>query len=277
MAATHNLNAVCCAATQLGPYFMRTVLKVAFSLLIWPMLVMAQDHVVSDQYTPPAQNAAPEGFVDPSLPATAPSSTPIQIPVLVQTTPMFAYVRPSKPIPTIAAGYAPALDISAGFAVSSFGLPASKGRAVLSGVDASIATDTGRHFGAKLDFGYEHAPNLYHSGHPMDVFTYLIGPVFYPTNGDLLSTQIHILLGGARVAGPVPTANGTLSIGHVNYPAWEVGGGVEYRLSPAFGFRVNVDFLQTHFYNFSGNVRPQNDIHIANSLVYYLGRRIRNH
>jgi hypothetical protein len=190
---------------------------------------------------------------------------------------MLAYVRPTKPIPTIAAGYAPALDISAGFSVTSLGLPASSGRAVLSGVDASIATDTGRHFGVKFDLGYEHAPNLSHSGRPMDVLSYLIGPVFYPTNGDLLSTQIHVLVGGARVAGPVPNANGTLSIGHVNYPAWGLGGGIEYRLSPAFGFRVNIDYLQTHFYNSSGGVRPQNDIRIANSLVYYLGRPIRNH
>jgi hypothetical protein len=254
---------------------MRILPKVAFSLLIWPMLVMAQDHIASGQDSPPTQNAAPEGFVAPSETLTPSSSTPIQIPVLVQTTPMFAYVRPSKPTPAIAAGYAPALDVSAGFSVTSLGLPSS-GRTVLGGVDASFATDTGRHFGAEVDLSYEHNPNLYNSRHPMDMFSYLIGPVFYPSNSGLLSTQIHVLVGGARVTGPVPIANGTFSIGKVNYPAWEVGGGVEYRLSPAFGFRINVDFLQTHFYNFSGGVRAQNDIRIANSLVYYPGKPIRN-
>lgn len=240
------------------------------------MSVIAQDHVVSDQNVTSAQNTAQQGFVPPSNTPTPPNPDPIQIPVVVQATPAFAYVRPSKPKPAVAAGYAPALNVSAGFSVTSLGLPSS-GRAVLSGVDASVATDSGRHFGVKLDLNYQRAPSLYNSGHPMDVFSYLLGPVFYPWNGNTLSTQFHLLVGGARVAGPYPNGTGTLSAARVNYPAWELGGDVEYRLSPAFGFRVGVDYLQTHFYSSSGGVRPQNDIRITNSLVYYLGRPLRNH
>jgi hypothetical protein len=254
---------------------MRIVLKIAFSLLILPVSVVAQDHVVSDQSASPVQSTGLQDFVPASEMPALPSSTPIRIPVLVQPTSAFIYVPPRKQTPTVAAGYSPALNVSTGFSVVSLGLPSS-GRAVLSGVNASIATDSGRRFGVKLDLSYERAPNVYHSGRPMDVFSYLIGPVFYPPNGNLLSTYVHLLVGGARVAGPFPNETGTLNLGHVNYPAWALGGGAEYRLSPAFGFRVNVDYLQTHFYNFSGAVRPQNDIRIVNSLVYYLGKPLRN-
>lgn len=255
---------------------MRTVLKVALPLLMWPFSVRAQDHVLPDQPVPPAQTTELQGFVPASELPTPPSTEPMRIPVLVQPTPAFIYVHPQpKPTSTVAAGYAPALNISAGFAVTSLGLPSS-GRAILSGVDASIATDSGKRFGAKLDLSYQRAPSVYNSGHPMDVFSYLIGPVFYPSSGSFLSTQFHVLVGGARVAGPFPNGTGTLNLGRVNYPAWAVGGGVEYRLSPGLGFRAGVDYLQTHFYGFSGAVRRQNDIRIVNSLVYYLGKPVRN-
>jgi hypothetical protein len=260
--------------------FMRIVSKAAFLFLIWPISLMAQDQVAPDQPLPPVQSptqdVGAQSFAPPSGTTTSPSSAPIQNPVPEQTKPAFLYVHPSKPNrTTVWTGYAPALDVSAGLSVTSLALPSS-GHAVLGGVDASIATDSGKHFGAKLDLSYQRSPNVYHSGRPMDMLSYLIGPVFYPSNGRLLSTSVHLLVGGARVAGPVPSENGTLSLAHVHYPAWAAGGGVEYRLSPAFGFRVSVDYLQTHFYNSSGAVRRQNDIRIVNSFVYYLGKSIRN-
>jgi hypothetical protein len=100
--------------------------------------------------------------------------------------------------------------------------------------------------------------------------------VFYPPSGNSLSTFAHVLVGGARVSGPFANANGGLRIGYVNYPAWAFGGGAEYRISPAFGFRVGVDYLRTHFVNSSRAVRGQNDVRIVNSFVYYFGKPIRN-
>ncbi len=250
---------------------MRTVLKVAFPFLILPISIMAQDHGVPDPFPPPAQNTGQQDFVTSSETPVPPSSTPTQLPVRVQATPAFAYVRPSNQTPTVYAGYAPALNISTGFSATSLGMPTS-GHAILGGVDLSVATDSGRHFGVKLDVNYERVPNAFSTGHPMDVFSYLTGPVFYPSNGGSLSTSVHLLVGGARVAGPFSNVNGVVLLGHVNYPAWAIGGGVEYRLSPAFGFRVSVDYLRTHFYNVSGVVRGQNDVRIVNSLVYYFGK-----
>jgi len=43
---------------------------------------------------------------------------------------------------------------------------------------------------------------------------------------------------------------------------WEFGGSVEYAISPAFGFRVTIDSMHTHFFNLSGAVQGQNDIRV---------------
>ncbi len=258
---------------------MRMVFKIAFSLLIWPMSITAQDHPASGQPAPPgqdltgAQDFAPASDV--TTMTTASSPAPMPILVLVQPAPAFLSMRPIKQPPALPAGYAPAWNMSAGYSVTSLGLPSS-GRAVLGGMNVNVSADSGERFGAKLDLGYERAPNVYSNGRPMSVLSYLVGPVFYPSNGNLLSTFAHLLVGGARVTGPFPNGKGGLNIGHVQYPAWVFGGGAEYRLSPAFGFRIAVDYLHTHFYNSLGAVRGQNDIRIVNSIVYYPGNRIRS-
>jgi hypothetical protein len=205
----------------------------------------------------------------------APSnSDPVRVPVLVQPAPAFLYVRPIKQNPAAPAGYAPVWNVSAGLSVVTLGLSPS-GRAVLSGINISGSTDTGRHFGAKVDLGYERSSNLNGSGLPMSMFSYLVGPVFYPTYGHSLSTYADALFGGARVAGPFPSGTGGFNVGYAHYPAWSFGGGAEYRLSRAFGFRVGVDYLHTHFYDPTRAVRGQNDIRIVSSFVYYFGNAFR--
>jgi hypothetical protein len=261
---------------------MRRVSKIAFSFLIWPISLMAQDHPPTGQPPSPTQSpAGPQGFAPSSDSTTTASPPPLQIPVLVQPAPAFLYMRPIRQTPVrqtpvpVAAGYAPLLNISGGFSVTSLGTP-SAGRAVLSGMNFSISRDSGKWLGAKLDLSYARAPNVFHTGYRMEAISYLVGPVFYPSSGNSLSTYAHVLVGGARVSGPFANANGGLSMGYVNYPAWAFGGGAEYRISPAFGFRVGVDYLRTHFVNSSRAVRGQNDVRIVNSFVYYFGKSVRN-
>src|ERR1700730_11101374 len=261
---------------------MRRVSKIAFSILIWPISVMAQDHPLLGQPLPPTQSpVGAQGFAPSSDSTTTPSPAPEQIPVLVQPAPAFLYMRPIRQTPVrqtpvpVAAGYAPLLNTSGGFSVTSLGTPSS-GRAVLSGMNFSISKDSSKRLGVKLDLSYARAPNVFHAGYRMDAISYLVGPVFYPSSGNSLSTYAHVLVGGARVSGPFANANGGLSRGYVNYPAWAFGGRAEYRISPAFGFRVGVDYLHTHFVNSSRAVRGQNDLRIVNSFVYYFGKSIRN-
>ena len=236
---------------------------------------MAQDPPPCGQPDPPAQNPAKtEDAAPPSDGTPAPSpTTPMQIPIPMQTHAFLSLRRISQP--PIFAAYVPVFNVSTGYSVTSAGLPAS-GRAALDGINVSISADSGRRVGARLDLGYARAPNVLSSGHRMDMLNYLVGPVFFISSSRSLSTYAEVLGGGARVAGPVAQVNGGLIAGHVHYPAWAFGGGAEYSISPAFAFRVSIDYLHTHFYNSSGAVRGQNDLRVVNSFVYYLGASSRH-
>jgi hypothetical protein len=167
-------------------------------------------------------------------------------------------------------------SVSAGYSVTSIGLPTS-GRVALNGINVSISADAGRRIGAKLDLDYARASNVLNSGSRMGMLSYLVGPVFFISKGHSLSTHAELLAGGARVAGPVSLGTAGLTTGRVHYPAWAFGGGAEYSLSPAFGFRVGIDYLHTYFYNSSGALRGQNDLRVVSSFVYRLGASPRHH
>jgi hypothetical protein len=217
------------------------------------------------QSSPVANDSTP-GLDTTTTPSPAP--TPIRIPVLVQT-PALLYFRQIKQ-PPIAPGHFTVFNLSAGYSVTNLAIPSS-GRVALTGMDVSVAADGGRRIGAKLDLSYAFAPNVFKSGHRVDVLSYLFGPTFSLWNGNAVSAYAHVLAGGARVAGPIPNGSGGLSTGYVHYPALDFGGSAEYRLSPAFGFRVTIDCLHDHFFNSSGAIRGQNDLRVVNSIVYYLG------
>lgn len=250
---------------------MRAVLKTTFLFLIWPTLAMAQDPPPVD---PPPSPAAQTSSTtnDAASPDSRPSPSPPPI-TPMSLAPASLYLRTIRQ-PPIAPGYAPTFNVSAGYSVTNLRLPYS-GSVTLSGVNTTFSADSGNIFGAVVEVGYARSANVAGSGHSMNALTYLAGPVFHVTRGRLLSTSAEVLFGGARIVGPVRNAAGGVDAGHVHYPAWAAGGGVEYQLSPAFGLRVNVDYLRTHFYNSSGAIRGQNDFRVVNSLVYYLKGGVR--
>jgi len=254
---------------------MRTVWKMALSCLIWPVSVMAQDPSPPNQPSPPVQSPPTENnFAPGSNTATDPSPTPPSAPISPAKPFKSSYFHPTNQ-PPIAPGYFTILSLSTGYSVTSLSTP-STGRIALGGFDVNLAADGGKRIGAKLDLSYTAAPNVSNTGHRTDVFSYLMGPTISLWRGKSFSTHAHILLGGARVAGPFQNAAGGFSTGHVHYPAWEFGGSAEYAISPAFGFRVTIDSMHTHFFNVSGAVQGQNDIRVINSIVYYLGEPLRS-
>src|SRR6266436_1411111 len=250
---------------------MRTVWKIVLSL-IWPVSVMAQNPMPPTQPTPLLQSPPSTNDSTPGLDTTTPPS-PEPTPIRPAQPPAFIYLRPIKQ-PPIAPGQFTVFNLSAGYAVANLAIPSS-GRVALRGMDVSLAADSGRRISAKLDLSYTRAPSVFNGGHHTSAFSYLFGPVFSVWNGKSLSTYAHVLAGGARVTGTIPNASGGLSVGYVHYPAWAFGGSAEYRLSPAFGFRVTIDCLHTHFFNSAGAPRGQNDIRVVNSIVYYLGEPVR--
>jgi hypothetical protein len=254
---------------------MRTVWKIVLSCLIWPVSVMAQDPSPPSQPNPPAQGSPSENNSAPGSNTTTDTSPPAPSAPVLPARPLKSfYFHPSNQ-PPIAPGHFTVLSLSTGYSVISLSTPAT-GRIALSGFDVSLAADGGKRIGAKLDLSYTVAPNVSNTGHRTDVFSYLVGPTISLWKGNSLSTHAHILLGGAKVAGPFPNAAGGFSTGHVHYPAWEFGGSAEYAISHAFGFRVTIDSAHTHFFNLSGAVQGQNDIRVTNSIVYYLGEPLRS-
>jgi len=247
---------------------MRILSKIAFSFFICPILAAAQGPPPA-QPDPPVQSIQePPGASVVSDPSAS-SATPDPIfPVSTETHPLIL-LKPMNKIPRYTA-YGPQLKVSMGYSVTDLGMP-SAGRVAMNGANATISADSGKRYGAELDLGFSSALNVFNSGHSMHMLSYLAGPQFYTSRGNSVTTYVHLLAGGARVAGPLPVATGGWVAGHVNYPAWGAGGGVECYLSRAFALRVAVDYLHTHFYNSSVFVRGQNDISVVNSLVYYPG------
>jgi len=248
----------------------------ALSCLIWPVSVMAQDPSPPNQPNPPPVQSPPsENNSTPGSDATtAPSPALPAAPILPAKPLKSFYFRPTNQLP-VAPGYFTVLGVSTGYSVTSLSTPTT-GRIALGGFDVSFAADGGRRIGARLDLSYTVAPNVANTGHRIDVFSYLMGPTISLWKHNFLSTQAHVLLGGAKVTGPVANAGGGFSTGNVHYPAWELGGSVEYAISPAFGFRVTIDSAHTHFFNLSGAVQGQNDIRVINGIVYYPGEPIRS-
>ena len=256
---------------------MRTVWKMAFSCLIWPISVMAQDPSPPNQPNPPPVQNPPDAnkSTPGSSTSTDPSPAPFAAAPILPAKPLKSfYFRPTNQ-PPVAPGYFTVLSVSTGYSVTSLSTPTT-GRVALGGFDVSLAADGGKRIGAKLDLSYTVAPNVSNTGHRIDVFSYLMGPTISLWRKDSLSTHAHVLLGGAKVTGPVPNAGGGFSTGNVHYPAWEFGGSVEYAISPAFGFRVTIDSMHTHFFSLSGAVQGQSDIRVINSIVYYPGEPIRS-
>jgi hypothetical protein len=248
---------------------MQFALKMALCFLIAPILVMAQDPPPSGRPDGYGQSLAVTEEVAPlSNTTTDPSHLAIRIPVPAES-PALLSLRPPRQS-SVAAGYASAFSLSAGYSVTALGIP-SAGRATLTGMNVGISVDSASRFAAKLDLGYAIAPNALNTGHRLDVFSYLVGPVLRLSNSNRLSTYAHLFVGGARVAGPFQSANSGLITGYVHYPAWAGGGGAEYHFSNTLGFRVSVDYLHTHFFNPSGAVRGQNGLRVVNSIVYYPG------
>jgi hypothetical protein len=145
----------------------------------------------------------------------------------------------------------------------------------LRGADATFTIGYSR-LGIKADVGYARAANVLGTGRHSDVLSYLVGPVFHPTIHRNFDPYIHVLVGGARVSGPILTNSGLILLGGwaTGY-AWAVGGGVEYWVTDALGIRTGADYMRTAYYDSSLVVRGQSNLRTTATVVYYFGRRSR--
>src|ERR1035438_6127976 len=166
------------------------------------------------------------------------------------------------------AGSGPVLSASLGYSYFNLGLQPT--RANLNGVDATFTADFNPRFGVPLDLGYARASDVNGSTRHADVLSYLAGPVFYITRGKRLTTFAHVLGGGARITGAIPSPTGFIR-GFINRPAIAVGGGVEYQISRPRAVRAGADYVRASYLPSLTSFNPQNDFRAVTSLVYYFG------
>jgi len=176
----------------------------------------------------------------------------------------------------VAAATGRTLDVSLGYSYMSRGDTHSN-RVGLNGADASFTIGpSSRRLALRADLGYVRAANVLGSARHSDVFSYLAGPVLYPTTHRHFDTYIHALVGGARVTGPILlNGGGFLSGAWVNKLGWAVGGGVEYWVSDSLAIRTGVDYLRTSYFDASLAIRGQNNIRTTITVVYFFGKRSR--
>jgi hypothetical protein len=240
---------------------MRTIFPALLCLLLCPTRASAQSPIVAAEAESPGVGVRDETPI-----AASSGKTPI---ATVRSETRIASIREKSPI---AAGKGKTIEFSLGYSYVRSGKSFSNGMG-LKGADASYTIGFSR-LGVKADLGYARASNVMGTGHHSDVLSYLAGPVFYPKRHRGLDTYIHVLVGGARVSGPVRLSGGGILLGGwaTGY-AWAVGGGINYWASDSLAIRSGVDYMRTAYYDPSLTLRSQNNIRTTVNVVYFFGRR----
>jgi opacity protein-like surface antigen len=188
--------------------------------------------------------------------------------------PPLAPIRPVKPIRSkTAAEAAKSKTIEIGLGYSYLSQLGNQSQQLgLRGVDGSFTIGFSR-LGITADVGYARASNVLGTGRHSAVLSYLAGPVFHHTVHRRFDSYVHVLVGGARVGGPILTNGGLILLGGwtTGY-AWAVGGGIEYWATDSMAIRTGADYLRTAFYDSSLVVRGQSNLRTTATVVYYFGK-----
>jgi opacity protein-like surface antigen len=166
------------------------------------------------------------------------------------------------------------IDLGLGYSYVSQGESLS-GPLGLNGGDASVTIGYSR-FGLKADFGYARSSNIGGTQSHNTVRSYLVGPVFHATFHHRFDTYAQVLVGAARVSGPVPLGGGSYLLGGwAAGSAWAVGGGVDYRVSDSIAIRSGVDYMRTSYFDSTLALRGQGNIRSTVTILYSFVKRSR--
>jgi hypothetical protein len=180
-----------------------------------------------------------------------------------------AHTSAQSPVP---AARGLSIDAGLGYAYVRHGESASSPVGLWGG-DASFTIGSSR-LGFKADLAYARAATIPGTGHHSEVLSYLAGPVFHPTIRRNLGTYVQVLVGAARVSGPVPLGGGGYLLGGWGTGlAWLAGGGVEWRVTDAIIIRTGVDYMRTSYFDPSLSYRGQNNLRSTATIVYSFKRR----
>ena len=167
---------------------------------------------------------------------------------------------------------APEFEVSAGYVYMSMTSP-SASRLGLNGVDATGTMQFTPRWGATADFTFATGSNVAGTGRRDNVFSGLVGPVFYLLDSGKNTVFIHGLFGMGIVDSAVPINSATIFKGYETRFSYAFGGGWERSLSGPFAVRIGGDYQRTSFVNSTLALEGQNNIRVTTSLVYRFGNR----
>lgn len=172
----------------------------------------------------------------------------------------------------VIAGVAPVVEWGIGSTYMKSSVP-SQGNMAMTGILLSGSADLNAHFGANVEVGYSRSFDAFQTGRKADILTYMGGPVFYPVRRPNFSIHVQALAGGARETGVNFESDGTLVRGYVNHFAWAGGLGFQYRITPAFSLRPEVEYLRTSYFDSTVTIQRQTNLRTSLSFMYTFGRR----
>src|SRR5580700_9817676 len=126
----------------------------------------------------------------------------------------FTPIRPVKPMsskPPVPTAKSKIIEMGLGYSYVSQPGNQSK-RLGLEGADTSFTIGFSR-LGITADVGYARASNVLGTGRHSAVLSYLAGTVFHHTVHRSFDSYVHVLVGGAKVSGPILANGGTILLG----------------------------------------------------------------
>jgi len=170
----------------------------------------------------------------------------------------------------------PKYEISAGYQFLAYYSTAGASRINMNGADGSVSYNLFRWVGVGFDVSGGHnrqsSSDPAVNGETTTVFTYLVGPRFYPFGHHKLTLFGEALFGGGYLRAGIPAVppfpQQTLSDQAF---AWAGGAGVDYALGDHWAIRLQADYLSTRF--FSSTAGAQGNERLIGGVVYRFGVR----
>jgi len=170
----------------------------------------------------------------------------------------------------------PKYEISGGYQYMAYYSSSGASRVNMNGADGSFTYNYYRWLGATADVsgGYNRQsstdPGI--NGASTTVFTYMVGPRFYPLGHRKLTLFGEALFGGGylRAGEPAVPPFPKQTLTNTAF-AWAAGLGVDYSIKDHWAFRLQADYVSTRF--FSSTAGSQGNERAVAAVVYRFGVR----
>jgi opacity protein-like surface antigen len=139
------------------------------------------------------------------------------------------------------------------------------------GVNANALAQLTRRWGGTLDLTYSRTNRLPDIHHADNVFSALVGPVFFPFQTSKTTVLVHALVGMGWVDTAVPIDATSYYSGYETRFSYAAGGGVEHVLTGPLSLRLTADYQRTTFVGSNIALQGQNNLRGIVSVVYRFG------